>query len=729
VHGPEHRPVGHTQICAKCGILASYHRAGRKRDRTQYYRERYTDSAPREIIAIDGEGYTPKAGRRAGQHLYTYLAACTEDRLVAELVRPDGVTADDVFEWLLDLPRAPLKVGFSLGYDITKWIETMPDMGIWYLMHPDKRQGQKGPRAVVWGDYALNKVSTRFSLRSLADKRQCVIWDLFKFFQTSFVKALKAWKVGDEETIAQISAMKDLRGNFDNPARSKEEQIYCQNECKLLAKLARTLINAHETAGLSLRSFYGPGSTAAVMLDKMGAIDQKVKLSKGLEHAADCAFFGGRFEPSHVGPVSKTIYERDIASAYPYAMARLPCLMHGRWKRIKGRRKVERALTRRDCKTACVEYEILPHAACQVWGPLPHRLRDGNIIFPISGPGGWAWLPEFRAAKEVHPGVRARSAWIFEGSCRCGRPYEKWIVQWYCERLRWGKDGPGLALKLGLNSCYGKSAQRVGSAKFRCLVRAGLITSMTRAMLLQAISAAKTPWNVVELATDSIAAVQELDLPRQELLGTEDAARRATERALDEWRQKGSEPAKKPKPVDPLGAWGIKATHAKGLFIMRPGQRFSLDLKKGDEKSTAARGIGTRVLHANRKQILRRWKRAPMGQATVQQPSIFYGAKSCVSLKPNGQLVRSPLYGVWRDPTPRKISYAPAPKRQEVGGKGHGRSLRLTPWALDWRDRGAVSVAYTKAPKGALAVECEELADLEGEQPDGGGIYLVGGDD
>jgi hypothetical protein len=44
-----------------------------------------------------------------------------------------------------------------------------------------------------------------------------------------------------------------------------------------MAELARKLTEAHQAAGLKLKSYYGAGSSAAAMLSKMGILQKIVK--------------------------------------------------------------------------------------------------------------------------------------------------------------------------------------------------------------------------------------------------------------------------------------------------------------------------------------------------------------------------------------------------------------------------------------------------------------------
>lgn len=689
-HRPEHTPKG--DPCS-CGIPASSHRS-RRRKRGTYFREYHAKGkgkrarGPRTIIAIDGEGYTTKDGR----HLYTYLAACTASELVSELVRPEGVDAKDVFEWLCELPSHSLIVGYSLGYDVTKWIESLPDRVIFALNHPERRPGKFGPRPVKLADWHCNRISTRFSVKRVEDGRSRTVWDVWRFFNSSFVKALRTWAVGTPEAVDAIERMKQKRGSFRGI--TSEEQAYCRSECRLLAQLAAKLVEAHDQSGLSLTSFYGPGSTAAKMLTAMGAEEQCVKVAPAMAPAVACAFFGGRFECSLAGPVKGRVWSYDIASAYPYAMTRLPCLAHMKWTYVEGPRAVERALARRHA-TALVSYALPPtrESKLAAWGPLPVRTPRGDILFPTSGPGGWAWEPEYLAATRFAPNVVPLAAWIGKTRCACGFPFAKGIAAYYAQRLAWGKDGRGMTVKGGINSCYGKRAQRVGSGQFRCLVSAGLITATARGMLLDAIASCPDPWDVLSVATDSVMARRPLTLPKPWETGTERAAERACKL--------------------PLGAWEEK-TYPNGIFLIRPGLRFALG--KTDVKETAARGLGIKSLHENRRRVQEAWARRPMGSLTIQQPSFFHGCKVSVREVAEEEYVRSPLYGRWTEPEPRKVAFDARPKREGFLLREDGNA-RLLPWELPMVDE-ARSRAYGSTGASELAKMRAAGDDLAEEQPE-----------
>jgi hypothetical protein len=743
---PEHSPTA--DPCTTCGLAASRHRK-RKRDRKEYFRK-YRNASPqperepkseeeREILGIDGEGYSLKNGN----HRYTYLAASNHDgSIFADVYNPKGLRTVEVFDFLLSLPRHALKVGFALGYDFTKWLENLENEDIYKLYRPEERQGPHGGkpiRLILEGKiYSINMVSTKLSVSGKRDpksgkfRESCTVWDLFKFFQRSFVNSLKEWGVGSEEELAQIQSMKDKRGSF--AAIGPKEKLYCQHEVRLLAKMTARLIEACEDAGLKLRDFFGAGSLGAATLRNGPAKDQRVKkIPRSMARAVACAFFGGRFEQSARGPIDSTI-GYDLASAYPYAETQLPCLKHGRWKHVRGTHaKVLQAV--REARVACVEYkltkrndvstmsfaEIGPSAIAApaisdsarvspvAWGPFPFRLKGGSILFPTESEGGWVWHFEALAAIDnphVWPNVQLKSAWVFQGStCVCGMPFLKEISEYYKQRLSWGKEGKGLVLKKGLASRYGKRAQTIGKAPFHCGVAAGLITSHTRSEILRAIAAAPDPWDVLSVATDGIIVQKHLKLREPKDTRTETEKKK------------------------PLGMWEEK--DATSIFLVRPGMRFAIE-KKGNawiprverdkdgkeslEGTTAARGVGVKRLHAERKAILEAWKKRDLSQIQIPRGTIFHGAKLCIGEvgdPKDPEYRRLPKYGKWAEAEPFKVSFLPLPKRP-VATKEH----RLLTWALSKKD--GKSIPYDPIEHRARE-EVEEMRAADDEahaQPD-----------
>lgn len=663
---PEHAPVG--EPCARCGLAASRHRK-RTRERSgymaEYQRERRKAARvdkPIRVVGIDGEGYTDSEG----VHRYVYLAAADADGTLGEVSDPDGLSWPVIRDFLLDLPRGSMLVGYSLGYDITKWIESWSDSAVFALMHPELRPGEHGPRPVRVDGYNVNRVGSLFTLRSRGkrDKRSARVWDVFRYFQCSFVTALERWNIGTPSEREAIQATKVRRSTF--AGIGPDERAYCQSECRLLAKLATTLIEACQGEGLASKVWHGPGSSASVLLDRMGAKAHAIDSESAdprLQHALACAFFGGRFESSRVGPVDGPLYAYDIASAYPYAMSLIPCMAHGKWrlrKRWSGN------------MTAVVRYRLRAAKDCGAWGPLPYRLADGNIVFPRSSPGGWAHAVEIVSAQKLHAGVETLEAWEFERTCDCAPPFTATINELFERRKALGRTDRGLVIKLALNSLYGKSAQSIGQPKHRCMLRAGLITATTRAMLLDAIALARDPWSVLEVATDSVLSTEPLALSR---LGT-----------------------------GQLGAW--EGAEWADAYLVRPGIRFG-------GGNVAARGVGRARLAAWEVRLREAWAREPLSAVTLDGASEYWGARASVARlrveQPSGDSAwayrRSERYGRWIESSGERIGYEPTPKRAAVLP-----GYRLACWTL--AERGAISAAYGQAPPSPLGVAAQLAREL-----------------
>jgi hypothetical protein len=640
------------------------------------------------IIGIDGEGQTDATGA----HYYTYLAAADEEGETWECVGTgDGgrVTTEQAFEFLLGLPNRALIFGFAFLYDLTKWFEDLPDRSIYLLMHEKRRlrlvDGKVIYRAVRWRGYSLNFMNRRFSLarREFDQERGCwrtgarrTLWDIFAFFQSKFVKALADWQIGTEEERAQLSGMKDRRGG-EAWQDGEEVRAYCRAECAKLALLGRQLIVAHEDADLKLTSYFGAGSTASVLLKSFGVRELRGEIPEAMREAIACAFFGGRFENSCIGPVRRRAFNDDISSAYPYHSTFLPCLLHGKWRRV--RKVAERDLER--ARLALVHWRIRSHRKDDPWGVLPVRKADGTIAFPLEAPqGGWTWREEFLAARAYNPAVEATEAWVYETGCDC-RPFGR-LPWYYLERCRIGKEGRGIVFKLGPNSVYGKLAQSKGvNPPYQSWVWAGNITSGCRAQLLEGLKAARDPANVLMFATDGIWSTEKLQLPAPRDTGTESTGK-------------------------PLGGWETKE-FPRGVFCVRPGIYFPLEPTEDELEKVRARGLGRKVLYENWESIARFYEEG-YEAVEIEGAARFVGARSGITWSPRGGCRRSPHYGRWV-PYAVRVGFDPRPKRSHALADG-----TLVPWAsFNWP-----SMPYeeaTKSPEASLLALATQMIE---EQPD-----------
>jgi hypothetical protein len=472
-----------------------------------------------------------------------------------------------------------------------------------------------------------------------------------------------------------MALMKDKRDVFYK-LKPQEIEEYCKEECHFLARLTRRLLTAHDEAGLTLKSYYGAGSTASVFLERIGAKEQRGEIPESMRQPVASAFFGGRFENSVIGPVYGRVFNYDISSAYPYAATFLPCLLCGTWRHDS---RVDSQIIG-DSTLALIRWTI-PEIIRVPWGTLPVRSKDGTIAFPLAGKGGWVWKDEFLSAQRFNPALEAVEAWTYHTTCD-HRPFKD-VPQYYRERCRLGKEGPGIVLKLGTNSIYGKLAQSQGvNPPYQSWVWAGNITSATRAQLLDSLVCASDPANVLMFATDGVWSREPLDLPKPRATGTDDTGK-------------------------PLGGWE-KKEFENGVFCVRPGIYFPINPTKDQLKEVRARGLGKKVLYEQWPKIIAAWEAGRSG-IEVTGLARFVGAKSAISHGANSGYKRSANYGEWIEHK-IEVSFNPLPKRKSIRKDG-----RLEPWGrFDWE-----SLPYDaamKSPEALMMALAELIAE---EQPDG----------
>lgn len=686
---PAHKPSGGPRDrCSKCGLFGSQHDERRREYVATKNRENPRPKPSFRVIGVDGEGQ----GRKP--HLYNFMGAADEHGQTWSLGSDPTrqLPTERCLDFLLDLPSRSLVFGFAFLYDLSKVLEGLPDRALYLLFHPEKRrvvrEGKVHHRAVKWNGYRLNYLHRRFSVAR--GNRRVTVWDVFAFFQKRFTAALTDWSVGSASVVQRMEEMKERRSDFD--AQSFPEiQEYCLSECVMLAKLGRELIEAHNAAEMPLKTYYGAGSTASSLLTKYEVKEYMGEIPDEMKEAVACSFFGGRFENRIIGPIRRPIYSYDISSAYPYAATFLPCLCHGRWRRWH--RNLDNAMDR--ATLALVKWQCNGVKADEPWGPLPCRKADGTIAFPLNAVGGWTWLPEFLAARSLSSGVVATEVWTYQTECIC-RPFG-FLPAVYLERLRIGKEGRGLVLKLGPNSVYGKLVQSIGSAPFQQWVWGSMITANCRAQCLMGIATAPRPENVLMIATDSLWSDVPLDLPTPRDTGT------------------GHTPK-------PLGGWERK-DYPEGVFAARPGVYFPLkEIEREPEETDAelkdreralvekmrARGLGRKALYERRRDVVEAFE-AGKPSVSILGSQRFIGARSGVTWSRKTGCVRREDYGDWVD-WPIEVTFDPKPKRMAVREDGG---------LVAWTNFKVPSLPYKKAIRSHEDELLEIACQIADEQPNG----------
>ena len=532
------------------------------------------------FIGVDGEG-----GTIDGVHRYLLLRI--GDRALISPDRRTALSTEACLRFLVSYPVPGTLVGYGFGYDVTMILTDVDRLTLHRLFDRESRaykdRGRVSYRPVHWRGYDLEHLpGKRFSVRrNIAGHTSNwrTVHDVIGFFQGSFIGALTAWEIAPPTELERMTAEKAQRAEFTE--LTDDTINYNQRECDYLRALMAQFRAATLEAGYSVTSWEGAGCLASAMLRKH-SVPQPKTLPKPVEAMARAAYYGGRFEVSRVGVVPDVI-EYDIASAYPYALTRLPCLSHGRWVPWQ-------------VGDAGLFVASLSWHSQRPWGPFPFRRLDGSICYPAHGNGVY-WSPEIEAAQRAGDDIRIDAGWTWVPyECDC-EPYS-FVPDVFRERRRLGKSARGKILKLGLNSLYGKTAQSIGQPKYASAAHAGLITSLTRARMLRVTAVHGSA--VVMIATDGIYLSGETLDPQLGVMRDGTAA-------LGEWER------------DDVGT----------LFIVQPGVYFTPD----GTVRIKTRGVSARTLNSHRTDIMAAWGRERM-LAEIRLPvTDFIGGRRAIAMR------------------------------------------------------------------------------------------------
>ena len=340
-------------------------------------------------------------------------------------------------------------------------------------------------------------------------KRTRTLFDVFTFFGGSFVKACREY-LGSSDLLDEIAAMKLQRSTF-TADRQAEVERYMGQELSMLVDLMSTLRVRLASVDIHPAMWHGPGAVASTVLKRHGVKAHKGDYSDDFRRVAEGAYYGGRFEQFQRGTYEGLVYQYDIRSAYPAAMRLLPSLANATWAHHHG-------------SPDRIEPYGLYHVNCRTehpYGYLPHR-RGSGIYYPRWAQG-WYWgveIPDETTVDEFYTshGLGEELPFRFVGSM-------------YEQRAELKRDGrpEQLALKLALNSLYGKLAQSKGAQRneqtsvwklpsFHEVVWAGLITAITRRTISDGLHSV-SPDSIIATETDSIFSLEPLPLDMGPHLG------------------------------------------------------------------------------------------------------------------------------------------------------------------------------------------------------------------
>lgn len=466
----------------------------------------------KDFVVWDGEG-----GRAPGKHKpQNYILFGCYNGDSHEWISRKQLNTYECLEFIIEQGRAnpnAWHVGFAFGYDV--------DMILRSLSVSQFERLKKRGYAKVGDKYRVEHIPGKwFRVTEYGsqypvvrtDRFTVTIFDCWGFFQSSLVNALKT-TIPDHplmKHLPEIEAGKDARKQFDY---SQLEYVtkYWKIENELFYYLINRLREMLYSVNLYITSWHGPGALASYAYQTNGIGKHKESIpdngksksgySADIYDASRFAYAGGRFERFHIGRY-KRAYGYDINSAYPNAIAKLPSLTEGTWNHVQHPKRI--------VEFGLYHIRMLGPAIKRDPAPLFHRDSAGNISYPWRTEG-WYWAPEVSAIIDCLPDFK--NIEIIEGYEYTGwrtRPFA-FVEEIYDQRRVMKAEGNGaqMALKLLLNSLYGKMAQRAGwertgdAPRWHQLEWAGWVTSFTRAMLYRLMH--QIPYDkLIAVETDGI---------------------------------------------------------------------------------------------------------------------------------------------------------------------------------------------------------------------------------
>jgi hypothetical protein len=447
----------------------------------------------REFIAWDGEGVN-LSGPNLPQ-AYTLFGCSTGEHVSSDTHLHTFALLDFIIKIGQANPAA-YHVGFAFNYDSNMILRSLSETSLRIIHEKNNitlRHKESGYSYYIdflpgkW--FSVTRRGAKYDRKKNPhDKVTVKIYDIFSFFGTSFIKAYTDLVGPVPDVVAEGKA---ARNDFAS-LTSEYIETYWRAEIVMLRELAIELRARLYGAGLRINQWHGPGALASYTLKKHGVKAHMAQCPDSVRSAASYGYAGGRFEMFKLGRTTGPIYSLDINSAYPYGIAQLPSLSIGEWRRVEYPTSVARF--------GIYRVRLLPRPGGtfleRAPGPLFHRDKMGNISFPWITEG-WYWSPEVANLKRLKSEqYEIIEGWEYVGGFKGERPFG-FVEEAYELRREWKRDGNAsqLALKLMLNSLYGKMAQRVGwneekrtAPAWHQLEWAGWTTSNCRAMLWDIMS-------------------------------------------------------------------------------------------------------------------------------------------------------------------------------------------------------------------------------------------------
>ena len=604
------------------------------------HRKREYKREYKPFIGCDGEGGgTDAEGRQ------NFLLLRIGDR---ELETGEHLSSAECLEFICQSPADVILVGFYFGYDTTMILRDLDKARLKRLFDPWEKPDEtiKTPvneqtrrmRWTYYKNYGIKYLPRQYLsvcrldlLGMPIEGTTRTIYETGGFFQGKFAKIIKDFAIPTDEEQKLIEKMKEQRHDFTVITPIIRE--YNRLECDLLARLMEVFRDCCKAATLKSegdkakdlvpRTWNGAGKLATRLHAVFGTItsaEVKKIVPKHCLQMAHEAYYGGRFEVTQIGLIPGPINEYDISSAYPDAMQFLPCLYHGKWLPFGDKGPSNKG-------SLYLASVYFTHGEPMSLYGMPIRDPSGTIYWPRSGNGTY-WSVELESAKALGCKWQFKEGYEYVKTCKCHS--FPWVNDLFVYRRSIGKSAKGYPIKLGLNSLYGKFAQRIGNPRYGNFLYASLITARTRARINQAI--ASDPDSVVMIATDGVYSTRPL--------------------VLDEGTS--------------LGQWEHQTFES--IFIVKPGLYWTPEKLK-------TRGVAKEDIEKNRQRFETEWQNFAVSSlrrkdGAFSAPIIPVKTKLFVGLKLAFARGKPETAGTWTGQRPgdkaRNISFDWHQKRQPV---------------------------------------------------------------
>lgn len=468
-----------------------------------------------EFISWDGEGTTvdepiyhgPFFATKDRDILFDYVPQPQPYVLLANskfnsIAHRDGLATYDCLEFLLETKESFPKsifIGFGFNYDINQILKDLPEFCLWELHNTN---------ITHVGGYSIRWLPRKeFYVKHGRTGRSCILYDVFGFFQASFLTVCEKYLGKDNENLRIIREGKAARESFTWDELDEFIVPYNNMELVMLVEIMDLFRQDLEDVGINPGRWHGPGAVANEVLRKY-EVKAVRDLPEEVLDAAQYAYAGGRFEHFLMGRYVGRVFESDIHSAYPEAASKLPSLTQGYWEHVRQFEPGTFGVWAVDYRSPDGDTSNRPQ-------PLFCRSEQGSVSYPRKV-SGWYWTPEAELVASF-----VREGWVFR-STSTSRPFA-FVEQLYDQRRVFKDQGSSTerAIKLILNSLYGKLAQTVGGKDgppaHHQLEYAGYITSYTRAKIYKAMM--QNPQTIIAAETDAVFSTEPLDLDYGEGLG------------------------------------------------------------------------------------------------------------------------------------------------------------------------------------------------------------------